>query len=97
MLKLFKSKNPDEPSQARRWFFKGVATAGVAVASVAALGAAVRGGKTEVDYQAAYDRDVIPGDKILQQNGFEEIDRQEKDDMVQMFIDDYQDKKTELS
>ncbi len=97
MLKLFKSKNLDEPSQTRRWFFKGVATAGIAVASIAALGAAFRGGKTEMDYQAAYDRDVVPGDKILQQNGFEEIDRQEKDEMVQMFIDDFEDKKTELS
>ena len=97
MFKLFKFKNLDEPSQTRRWFFKGVATAGVAVASVAGLGAAIRGRKTDVDYQAAYDRDVVPGDKILQQNGFEEIDQQEKNEMVQMFIDDYENKKTGVS
>ena len=97
MLKLFKLRNLDESSQTRRWFFKGVATAGVAVASIAGLGAAIRGRKTDVDYQAAYDRDVVPGDKILQQNGFEEIDQQEKDEMVQMLIDDYENKKTGIS
>ncbi len=97
MLRLFKLKNLDEPSQTRRWFFKGVATAGVAIASIAALGAAFRDGKTDQDYQAAYDRDVIPGDKILQQNGFEEIGQQEKDEMVQMFIDDYENKETGIT
>tara|TARA_Y100000310_G_scaffold237557_1_gene240838 strand:- start:153 stop:446 length:294 start_codon:yes stop_codon:yes gene_type:complete len=97
MLKLFKSKNLDEPLQARRWFFKGNATAGVAITSIAGLGAAIRRGKTDRDYQAAYDRDVVPGDKILQQNGFEEIDQQEKNEMVQMFIDDYENKKTGIS
>ena len=97
MLKLFKSRNLDEPSQARRLFFKGMATAGVAIASIAGLGAAMRGGKTDRDYQAAYDRDVVPGDKILRQNGFEEIAQQEKDEMLQMFIDDYENKKTGIS
>ncbi len=97
MFKVFKVRKSDEPSHARRWFFKGVATAGVVMASAASLGATLRGGKNKVDYQAAYDRDVIPGDKILQQNGFEEIDQQEKEEMVQMFIDDYKNKKTALS
>ena len=97
MLKLFKSTNLDEPPQTRRWFFRGIATAGVAIASIAGLGAAIRGGKTDMDYQAAYDRDVVPGDKILQQNGFEEIDQQEKDEIVQMFVDDYEHKKNEIS
>ncbi|MCP4370478.1 MAG: hypothetical protein GY797_20555 [Deltaproteobacteria bacterium] len=97
MFKVFKAKNADGVSQPRRWFFKGVATAGVAIASIAGLGAAVRAGKAEMDYQAAYDKDVIPGDKILQQNGFEEIDQQEKDEMVQMFIDDYENKKTGIT
>ncbi|HJL66225.1 MAG: hypothetical protein QF586_01415 [Arenicellales bacterium] len=97
MLKLFGFKKPHEPSQARRLFFKGMATAGVAIASITGLGAAMRGGKTDRDYQAAYDRDVVPGDKILQQNGFEEIAQQEKDEMVQMFIDDYENKKTGIS
>jgi len=93
MFNLFKSNNSNEPSQARRWFFKGVATAGVAVASIGGIAAAFRNGKTEMDYQDAYDQDVIPGDKILQKNGFEEISSQEKQEMVQMFIDDYEKKK----
>ncbi len=97
MFKLFASKKNQEPSQARRLFFKGVATAGVAVASVGAFASQLRSGKAEMDYQAAYDRDVIPGDKILQDNGFEEIGQQEKEDMLQMFIDDYENKKTGLS
>ncbi len=97
MFKLFASKKKREPSQARRMFFKGVATVGVAVASAGALASQLRSGKTEMDYQAAYDRDVIPGDKILQDNGFEEISKQEKEDMLQMFIDDYDNKKTGLS
>ena len=97
MLKLFKLRNLDESSQTRRWFFKGIAMTGVAIASIAGLGADIRGGKTDMDYQAAYDRDVVPGDKILQQNGFEEIDQQEKDEIVQMFVDDYEHKKNEIS
>ncbi len=97
MFKIFASKKTREPSQARRLFFKGVATAGVAVASVSAFAGSFRNGKAEVDYQAAYDKDVLPGDKILQKNGFEEISRQEKEEMLQMFIDDYEDKKTGLS
>ncbi len=97
MFKLFTSNKKDEPSQARRWFFKGVAVAGVAAASTGGIAASLRNGKTEVDYQAAYDEDVLPGDKILQKNGFEEISQQEKDEMVQMFIDDYEDKKTGLA
>ncbi len=97
MFKVFKKNRADGISQPRRWFFKGVATAGIAIASVASLGAAIRDGKKEMDYQAAYDRDVVPGDKILRQNGFEEIGQQEKEEMVQMFIDDYENKKTGLS
>jgi len=94
-LKSLKSKKLNTISQTRRLFFKGVATAGIAVASAGAFAATLRSGKMEMDYQAAYDRDVIPGDKILQKNGFEEISQQEKDDMLQMFIDDY-DKKSQV-
>ncbi|MCP3687648.1 MAG: hypothetical protein GY784_04465 [Gammaproteobacteria bacterium] len=97
MFKFFASKKKREPSQARRMFFKGVATAGVAVASATAFASQLRSDKTEMDYQAAYDRDVIPGDTILQKNGFEEISQQEKEDMLQMFIDDYENKNTGLS
>ncbi|MCP4487204.1 MAG: hypothetical protein GY820_07790 [Gammaproteobacteria bacterium] len=97
MFKLFASKKKSEPSRARRMFFKGMATAGVAVASAGAFASQLRNGKSEMDYQAAYDQDVIPGDKILQENGFEEISQQEKEEMLQMFIDDYEDKKTGLS
>ncbi len=97
MYKLFASKKTREPSKTRRLFFKGVATAGVAVASAGAFASSLRNGKTEMDYQAAYDQDVLPGDKILQKNGFEEISQQEKEEMLQMFIDDYEDKKTGLS
>lgn len=86
------SKTSNKPSQARRWFFKGVATASIAVASIGGIATAFRQGKAEMDYQAAYDKDVIPGDKILQQNGFEEIGQQEKQEMVKMFIDDYEKK-----
>lgn len=93
MFKIFNTKKSDGPSQTRRWFFKGVATAGVALASIGGIAAALRQGKTEMDYQAAYDQDVIPGDKILQNNGFEEISQQEKEEMVQMFIDDYENKR----
>ncbi len=93
MFKLFKSKNQDEPSQGRRLFFKGAATAGVALASLGSMAAALRKGTTKIDYQAAYDKDVIPGDKILQENGFEEISTEEKDEIVQMFIDDYEKKR----
>jgi len=95
MFKFFKSTNQDEPSKSRRLFFKGAATAGVALASIGGMAAALRNGKTKIDYQAAYDKDVIPGDKILQQNGFEEIGQEEKEEMVQMFIDDY-DKKRQV-
>jgi len=73
MFKFFKSTKQDQPSKSRRLFFKGAATAGVALASIGGMAAALRNGKTKIDYQAAYDKDVIPGDKILQQNGFEEI------------------------
>ncbi len=97
MFKLFASNKKDEPSRTRRWFFKGVATAGIAVASAGAFATSFRNGKSEVDYQAAYDKDVLPGDKVLQKNGFEEISQQEKEEMLQMFIDDYEDKKTGLA
>ncbi len=96
MFKFFKSTNQDEPSKNRRLFFKGAATAGVALASIGGMTAALRSSKTKkIDYQAAYDKDVIPGDTILQQNGFEEIGQEEKEEMVQMFIDDY-DKKRQV-
>jgi len=95
MFKFFKSTNQDEPSKSRRLFFKGAATAGVALASIGGMAAALRNGKTKIVYQVAYDKDVIPGDNILQQNGFEEIGQEEKEEMVQMFIDDY-DKKRQV-
>ena len=80
-----------EVSQTRRLFFKGVAVAGGALAAVGSI-VGIRH-KAKMDYQAAYDQDVLPGDKILQKNGFEEISKDEKDAMLSMFIDDYKYKK----
>lgn len=80
-------------SQARRWLFKGGAAAGVAVATFGGWIGVKAGIKEEMDCQAAYDQDVVPGDKILQHNGFEEISRDETDAMVQMFINDHKHKK----
>ncbi len=90
MFRMTKSKDPDGISQPRRWFFKGVATAGVALASVGGLVTAFRGDKQKMDYQAAYDQDVLPGDKIMQNNGFEEISQAEKEEMAQLFTSDYE-------
>lgn len=88
--KLTASK--DTLALTRRWFLKGAVIGGGSIAAVASLV-----GLTKTVYaknnQEAYDRDVIPGDKILQDNGFEEVSKQETDAMIQMFVNDYPKKK----
>jgi hypothetical protein len=99
MFNVFKwfnkeKKDPNQlgkVSQTRRFFLKGAAMAGGALAAAGSI-AGIRS-KIKEDYQAAYDRDVLPGDKILQNNGFEEVSKAETEAMVQMFIDDYKHKR----
>lgn len=98
ILKKLKKTTPEdgqlgEVSQTKRWLFKGVATAGIAAATVGGWMGLQSKSKENIDYQAAYDQDVLPGDKILQQNGFEEISREETEEIVQMFVDDYKHKR----
>ena len=101
MFKLFKKRQQstdasgqlDEVSQTKRWLFKSVATAGVAATAIGGWIGVSSKSKQEIDPQAAYDQDVLPGDKILQGNGFEEISQEETEEMVQMFINDYEHKR----
>ncbi len=87
------TEQPDDISQTKRWLFKGAATAGVALAAFGGWIGLRSDKENKINYQAAYDQDVLPGDKILQQNGFEEISKEETETIVQMFIDDYEHKK----
>jgi hypothetical protein len=99
LKKYYKSNLSAEPiqeiSQTKRLFFKGMATAGVAFAAVGSWknGWVNSEKKSDKNLQAAYDQDVLPGDEILQNNGFEEISKQETEEMIQMFIDDYEHKR----
>ena len=82
-------------SQSKRLLFKGMATAGMAVAVIASWKNTRKTSKTNdtTNLQAAYDQDVLPGDEVLTKNGFEEISKQETQEIVQMFIDDYEKKR----
>ncbi len=88
-----KTRRLDEVSQTKRLLFKGAATAGVAFAALGGWVGIRAKNKDKKNYQAAYDQDVLPGDKILKKNGFEEISKNETEAMVKMFIDDYKHKK----
>jgi secreted PhoX family phosphatase len=86
-----KSSAVEDVPAARRWFLKGIALSGSAV--VAATGTAAAWAKLRpaepVNYQEAYLKDVLPGQKILEEEGFAEIPREEIDDLVQTLVDGY--------
>lgn len=86
----------DSKTASRRGFFKKLAFGGVALT---AAGGAVKYADSmmpSVDPQAAYQKDVDPGDEVIAQREHVLMSQEEKESMVQMFIDNYENNKTEV-
>ncbi len=79
----------------RRGFFKKLALGGAALTTAGATVKFADSMMPDVDLQAAYKNDVEPGDAILAQREYVLMSKEEKESMVQMFIDDYEKNKTE--
>ena len=84
----------DSEVAARREFCKKMAFGGVALT---AAGGAVKYADSmmpNVDPQAAYRKDVDPGDEVIAQREHVLMSQEEKENMVQMLIDNYENNKT---
>lgn len=97
-----KQVNADVAAQAdgelasRRGFFKKLMIGG---ATVTAAGGVVKVADSvitsEFDAQQAYLDDVTPGDKIIAEREHVLMSREEKQDMLKMFLGDYQKSRSE--
>ena len=89
------SKDEESKMDSRRGFFKKLALGGAALTTAGATVKFADSVMPSVDRQAAYQKDVDPGDEILAQREHVLMSKEEKESMVQMFIDDYEKNKTE--
>jgi hypothetical protein len=78
-------------SPARRWFLKGSVIGMGAISAVAGLTGLAK--SKNIDLKRVYREEVLPGDKILVKNGFEEVSKEETDEIIQQFVNDYKYKK----
>ncbi|MBT4836746.1 MAG: hypothetical protein HON94_05310 [Methylococcales bacterium] len=86
-------KKQKDGTDSRRWFLKGTAVFGTAAIAAISLARSVNLKRGPADLQQAYEDDVLPGDRILKERGFEEVSKEETDAMVQMFVNDYDKKR----
>ncbi len=86
----------DDTASSRRGFFKKLMIGG---ATVTAAGGVVKVADSvlasELDAQKAYMADVTPGDKIIAEREHVLMTREEKQDMVKMFLTNYQKSRSE--
>ena len=76
-------------SPVRRNFLKKAALGGLAVASTAGIAKKVVDVTSKVDVRKAYLNDVLPGDKVWKKRKYVTMTEAEKNQMVQMFAEDY--------
>ena len=78
-----------DDSPARRKFLKKATIGGLAVASTAGIAKKVADVTSKVDVKKAYLNDVLPGDKVWKKRKYVTMTEAEKNQMVQMFTENY--------
>ncbi|VAX06714.1 hypothetical protein MNBD_GAMMA26-468 [hydrothermal vent metagenome] len=91
-------KSDNKQSVSRRGFLEKIAIGGAAIGASAGLFKIADSMAPDVDQQLAtkQDADAAAGDRALANEEYVLMSRQEKDEIVQMFVDNYPNKSTEI-
>ncbi|MES9830046.1 MAG: hypothetical protein ABW201_17435 [Candidatus Thiodiazotropha sp.] len=84
-----RSDSSNEPDTTRRRFFKQAAISTVSVAGTASLAKTVVDSMPQPDLRQRYNKDAVKGEEELLQREYVLMTDQEKDTMVQSFVDTY--------
>lgn len=74
----------------RRGFLKKAVVAGVAATATAGIAKKTGDLLLKEDFQAAYLKDVLPGDKVLASREYVEMSQEEKNAMLRLFKKNYE-------
>ncbi|MCG7988028.1 MAG: hypothetical protein JAZ20_07340 [Candidatus Thiodiazotropha weberae] len=85
-------KSSDEPNPVRRRLFRQAAIGAVGVTGTAGLAKSVVDAVPEPDLKQKYHRDATQGETELSQREYVVMTNQEKEAMLQSFIDNYNNK-----
>jgi len=77
------------PRTSRRDFFRKAAVGAVAVTGTAELAKVTASSLADEDARTLYEKDIAAGDRVLVEREYVLMSDQEKDEMVQGFVDNY--------
>lgn len=84
-----KKRDEREASISRRRFIKHTTIGGIALAYTVGVGRFVSSLVPEDSPQEAYLKDVLPGDRVMMERGYVLMTDREKEELIQMFIENY--------
>jgi len=79
------------PRSSRRDFFRKAAVGAVAVTGTAELAKVTASSLADDNAQTLYEKDIVAGDRVLAEREYVVMSDQEKDEMLQGFVDNYHD------
>ena len=79
----------DQQQTSRRNFFRKAAVGAVAVTGTAELAKVTASSLANDDAQALYEKDIATGNRVLAEREYVVMSDQEKEEMVQGFVDNY--------